>query len=117
MRRTKKLYTIIRANNGEVVASDVTLGEAFRIVGGKFETVIIQKAEIGATYRGFRIIQKDNPVYARESNVKTVTVQLDNGEFKDVPFDWVWQRVQEQKGNFRKKVQHGKQQKSSNKET
>ena len=97
-----KLYTIIRANSGEVVASDVTLGEAFGIVGGKFKQVVIQKAKIGATYRGFKIIQKDNPVFTRKSNAKTVTVQLDNGEFKNVPFTWAWQCVQEQKGNFRR---------------
>lgn len=105
MRRTMKLYTIVRANNGEVVASDVTLGEAMNITGCKYGTVIIQKAQEGKMYKGFRIIQKDNPDYIASGNI--VTVQLDNGEFKDVPFTWVWQCVQEQKGNFRKKVHHG----------
>lgn len=105
MRRTKKLYTIIRANSGEVVASDVVLDEASRIIGCKFKETVIQKAKEVRLYKGFRIIQKDNPDYIASGNI--VTVQLDNGEFKDVPFDWAWQCVQEQKGNFRKKVHHG----------
>lgn len=101
MRRTMKLYTIVRANNGEVVASDVVLDEASRIIGCKFKETIIQRAKEGRLYKGFRIIQKDNPDYIASGNI--VTVQLDNGEFKNVPFTWAWQCVQEQKGNFRRK--------------
>lgn len=105
MRLTKKLYTIVRVNNGEVVASDLVLQDAINVVGCKYKEVLIQKASEGKAYKGFRIIQKDNPDYIAKDN--KVTVQLDNGEMREVPFTWVWQRVQEQKGNFRKKVQHG----------
>lgn len=105
MRRTKKLYTIIRANNGEVVASDLVLQDAINVVGCKYKEVLIQKASEGKAYKGFRIIQKDNPDYIAKDN--KVTVQLDNGQMREVPFTWAWQCVQEQKGNFRKKVQHG----------
>ena len=58
MRRTKKLYTIIRANNGEVVASDLVLQDAINVVGCKYKEVLIQKASEGKAYKGFRIIQK-----------------------------------------------------------
>lgn len=86
MRLTKKLYTIVRVNNGEVVASDLVLQDAINVVGCKYKQVLIQK---------------DNPDYIAKDN--KVTVQLDNGQMREVPFTWVWKCVQEQKGNFRKK--------------
>ena len=64
-----KLYTIIRANSGEVVASDVVLDEASRIIGCKFKETVIQRAKEGRLYKGFRIIQKDNPDYIASGNI------------------------------------------------
>lgn len=102
MRLTKKLYTIIRANNGEVVASDLVLKDAMQLIGCRLSTVFFQRIKEGKAYKGFHIIQKDNPDYIAKDN--KVTVQLDNGQMREVPFTWAWQCVQEQKGNFRKKV-------------
>ena len=102
MRLTKKLYTIVRVNNGEVVASDLVLKDAMQLIGCRLSTVFFRILREGKAYKGFRIIQKDNPDYIAKDN--KVTVQLDNGEMREVPFTWAWQCVQEQKGSFRKKV-------------
>lgn len=95
----------MRANNGEIAASGLLLNEAMEFIDCKHSSVFYRNCKEGTAYKGFRIIQNDILGHIAKDN--KVTVQLDNGEMREVPFTWAWQCVQEQKGSFRKKVQHG----------